>query len=963
MDAQALAPVFAATCSPEAGPRQQAEQYLQQAASQPGYALAVLTLLSTDSAELQVRLAAAVAFKNHVKNRWEPKEADEVGAAPLPAVPDREKEQVKGAVVALMLSSPPLVRAQLSEALSLIADCDFPARWQALLPELIGKLGGGDYAVVNPVLATADAIFGRYRGQYKSETLYKELKYVLELWVRPMLELFKQTGAAVQQGGPPERLRQLLECARLVCSIFYSLNSQELPAEFEDTQAEWMGEFHKYLQYPDAPSLLDADPEKESVVDAVKAAVCENLQLYTEKNDEEFAPFLPTFAQDVWTLLTGVGPEPRKDHLATTAIGFLTTVTSSVHHKIFGDAATLQSICEKIVIPNLFFRDDDVELFEDNWVEYVRRDVEGSDSDTRRRMAMELVKALVAQFKEAVTGVITNYVNTLLGQHAAQPAQNWKQKNCAISLVISLVGRGVTTARGATQINELVPLREFFESQIAPELKQAPTAGSHVLKADCLKFITVFRGQLDKGAVQALMPGVVAHVASPSNVVHSYAAHCVERVLMLKENRAPRFQPADFDHVWQQLLSNLFGALTLPDSGENEYVMKCIMRVVTFAGSSIRPVGAMCLERLTSILTELCQNPKNPSFNHYLFEAVAALIRAADASQIDQFEQMLFPPFQLVLQMDVAEFAPYVFQIFSQLVELRQPPLTAPYMALLGPLLSMELWGRKGNVPALVRLLQAYLTKVPQEVVGAGHLNAVLGVFQTLIRSRANDHHGFYIVNSLVEFLPVQAWEQQLPAVWGEVLQRLQFSKTVKFTNGFVFFFALSMVKHGRERIEAVLSKFQPGLFDMLVKQVWAPSVATTVSGKTEIKLATVAATKLLCEYPALLEPAAAATWGKLLDNCVSLFEKGVVEGGEEEEAEEEAQGFSAAYVALAMASKKESDPCADVPDAAAYLAQSLSRLSHQVPGQLPSRIQQAVGPENQQALAGYLQRAGAALV
>lgn len=80
------------------------------------------------------------------------------------------------------------------------------------------------------------------------------------------------------------------------------------------------------------------------------------------------------------------------------AIRFLTTVASGVHHALFKDENTLKQVCEKIVIPNLMMRDDDEEMFELNWVEYVRRDTEGSDSDTRRRAAAELVKSLTAKF-------------------------------------------------------------------------------------------------------------------------------------------------------------------------------------------------------------------------------------------------------------------------------------------------------------------------------------------------------------------------------------------------------------------------------------------------------------------------------------------------------------------------------------------------------------------------------------
>ena len=52
------------------------------------------------------------------------------------------------------------------------------------------------------------------------------------------------------------------------------------------------------------------------------------------------------------------------------------------------------------MIPNIRIRADQEEMFEMNWVEYVRRDTEGSDSDTRRRAATELVRALTDKFPQ-----------------------------------------------------------------------------------------------------------------------------------------------------------------------------------------------------------------------------------------------------------------------------------------------------------------------------------------------------------------------------------------------------------------------------------------------------------------------------------------------------------------------------------------------------------------------------------
>jgi hypothetical protein len=48
------------------------------------------------------------------------------------------------------------------------------------------------------------------------------------------------------------------------------------------------------------------DPEREGVLDGVKAAVCANINLFMEMNEEEFAKYLQTFVTDVWHLLMQV---------------------------------------------------------------------------------------------------------------------------------------------------------------------------------------------------------------------------------------------------------------------------------------------------------------------------------------------------------------------------------------------------------------------------------------------------------------------------------------------------------------------------------------------------------------------------------------------------------------------------------------------------------------------------------
>ena len=67
----------------------------------------------------------------------------------------------------------------------------------------------------------------------------------------------------------------------------------------------------------------------------------------------------------------------------------------------------------------------------------------------------------------------------------------------------------------------------------------------------------------------------------------------------------------------------------------------------------IAPVAAQALQALADRLMRVCENPQQPGFNHFLFEAVAALIRygcEADPVMVVRFEASLFPAFEKVLQ-------------------------------------------------------------------------------------------------------------------------------------------------------------------------------------------------------------------------------------------------------------------------------------------------------------------------
>ena len=62
------------------------------------------------------------------------------------------------------------------------------------------------------------------------------------------------------------------------------------------------------------------------------------------------------------------------------------------------------------------------------------------------------------------------------------------------------------------------------------------------------------------------------------------------------------------------------------------------------------------------------------------------------------------------------EFIPYVFQILSLLLEMHTDSIPDPYMALFPHLLLPVLWERPGNIPPLVRLLQAFIERGSKQI-------------------------------------------------------------------------------------------------------------------------------------------------------------------------------------------------------------------------------------------------------
>lgn len=345
------------------------------------------------------------------------------------------------------------------------------------------------------------------------------------------------------------------------------------------------------------------------------------------------------------------------------------------------------------------------------------------------------MKTLSVNFEAKIFEIFGQYLQVLLAKYAENPTQNWRAKDTAIFLVTSLASRGGTQKHGVTQTSQLVPLPQFCVQQILPELERSNINDLPVLKADALKFVMTFRTLLGPQTMIACIPQLVRHFSAESPVVHSYAACTVEKILIMRSSdnnlvvTSAHLQP-----IVNDLLNGLFAVLNNPRSNENEYVMKAIMRSFSTLQEASMPYMGIALPRLTEILEQVSKNPSRPHFNHFLFETLSLAIKIVCKSEpnaVATFEEALFPIFQNILQQDILEFMPYVFQMLSLLLEVREGAggIPEPYWALFPCLLSPTLWDRPGNVTPLIKLICAFIRQGSQQIAAMDKLVRILQLF------------------------------------------------------------------------------------------------------------------------------------------------------------------------------------------------------------------------------------------
>ena len=939
-----------------------AELQIRAEEQKPGFALLLLQITASPTFVYNTRLASALFFKNFIKRNW----TDADGNYKLS---QQDVTAIKSELIGLMISVPTGIQTQLGEAVSAIADSDFWERWDTLVDDLVSRLNPEDLTVNIGVFQVAHSIFARWRPLFQSDELFTEVNHVLSKFSQPFLSLWQSLDAYIEShSADATALSKAFTELDLVLQLFYDLSCQDLPPVFEDNLQGISTLLLKYLTYSN--NLLQTEDEAEAgPLENTKANIFEVLTLYVGKYYDDFGKHVQRFVESSWSLLTTVGPEAKNDILVSKALLFLTSICRIPEQaQAFNNAEIQAQVIEKVVLPNIALRDSDVEMFEDEPIEFIRRDLEGSDSETRRRAASDFLRELSDQFQLSVTSIAISLVDKCMKEYTSNPSDAWRSKDTATNLFYATAAKGVATStHGFTKTNSDVNIGEYFSKHLAGDLQEQSTEA--LLKVDAIKYLYVFRSIITREQWQQVMPLLVNHLGSSNYCVYTYAAITVERVLaMYDENGRPIIEPSSITPLAKDLLQHLF-SLIQKDSApqkvqENEFLMRCIMRVLIVIREEVVTVLDMVMNHLVTITNIIYTNPSNPKFYYYHFESIGAVIRFAGPSKSEMLASALFGPFLTILQNGVDEFMPYVFQLLAALAEADpSAPLPASFQPLVGPVLLPQLWEQKGNVPGLVRLLSALVARSPTEMQQNNQIEPVLGIFQKLLSTKIYESYGFDLLETVIAAFPAAALEPFWQPILNITLTRLQRQQTNQLQSRFVRFYHFISSRDaqgsGADFFVAETDKVQHDIFRQLYLGIILPKTQE-LARPLDRKVAAISLTKTLADSQAFVERYPKG-WPLTCNALLKLLEDPPLPPKNEDsviEQDVEDTSFGVGFTQLNTIRKPAVDPFPEVTDLRKWVGGYLKDANERYQGRIVQFVNGAASmtSDAKQVLAAYMQ-------
>ncbi|CAD5226159.1 unnamed protein product [Bursaphelenchus okinawaensis] len=825
-----LPAILEASISPNSQIIKQAEQQLDELSKSPGFAQVLLQVISQESVSKDIRVSAAVAFKNFIRKNWNPE--GQLAVAPLD---NGERNQIRELVITAMFQMEELYRRQLTQSLCIIGNQDFPRQWPSLM-QLLARHLDGDFSHILATLTAIEQLVHRYRNERRTDDLIREIILVLQSVAQPITDLFNRLIAMVPPEGQEiglslDEQNQWLEILLLLSKIYYSLIWQDLPEFFEDHLEEWMSGYLKLLSLKLPNYESRSDDTEPNHLDNIKRVICDIAKLYSQRFEEEFMPYIMKFIEIVWNLLVQTDHRVRFDSLVNAALGYLSAVCERERYvQIFREPGVLEQICQAVVIKNLTLRNEDLEQFQDEPFDYLKRDIEGLDLETRRRGAVDFVRALTKFFEADVFKVLSQAITQYLNEFQSNPSENWIKKDVVYFLVSALASKSTTARQGATAVSSLINIHDFYNNFVRSELLEVDENNyPPILIADALNFVVLFRNQLDPQVIIEAFGRPNAPVrrilTSNNSILHHFLGYAIDKLATVRKNNELLFNSQTIPA--SEYMESLMAAIQKPDSQKSHYLIKAFMRCLSVMDQKQAEKADVYVDFLVQLIQAVIKESQNPIFTHLVFESLCVVIKKSFPYIQQGISERIMPIIEQIISADLADFVPYALQIVALLLYQsetekrlgRQDYGAEKYESFFPHLVKGNFWQRVANAPALTTIFEAFIKTAPDFVLKPGNVEGVMGCYQSLISSRALEESGFRLATALINHYD----SNQILTTRGillPMLNRYQANKTPRFTRIFVLFLTRLAYLKGAEKFAHVMNEIQPGMIHMVADKV-----------------------------------------------------------------------------------------------------------------------------------------------
>jgi len=378
MDVQQLVSLFQGTLDPNL--RVEAEKNLEEVSHYAGFSTILLQMVLAQEIQVPVRQAAVIYLKNMISHHWVKRHEDHypVGHKPY-VIPDEDKHTIKENIVEATTHAAELVRVQLTVCIAEILSCDFPDKWQSLIPQLHSYITSDNQATWLGGLIVLHQVTKKY--EYKNKNDRGPVLKVMEMFL-PILN--SRCVSLIKDDSAESCVMQ-----SKILKIFKSLIQLHLPLELinQNNFPQWMGIFNAIMErpIPEAAKSWDEDEHPSPWWKCKKWAVTVLFRIFERYGcpgsvSEEYMAFADFydkhFAESVMqSMLKILDLHRRKEYVSPKV---LQQVLNYLHQGVANARSWkvmrphIQAIIREIIFPLMCHSKEDEELWNDDPHEFIK---------------------------------------------------------------------------------------------------------------------------------------------------------------------------------------------------------------------------------------------------------------------------------------------------------------------------------------------------------------------------------------------------------------------------------------------------------------------------------------------------------------------------------------------------------------------------------------------------------------